>query len=317
MSKSLYALFIISFNRINVLKESLRTFLVLFPAESIFIIDKGSDYPPLLSFYKELSSKGVNVIYSSKMLAGADGPGGLNDLYKVIDLYKGDYDYYAVSDPDISLSGCREDILDVYAEILESSPDIKIVGPMLRIDDIPEEYPSREWCYRRHVDQFWGKQPNKIALKNGFVVFGQIAKIDSTFGLLKSTTKFQRLLTGVRVYYPYQARHLDWYITPENMTEDQIYYMNNSNELVSNWGTKHFKSAPIHPLLTDKERNIFVTESVNKDIIVTTYALPRSKVKLVFIYNIFAGISVFIIKSCTHLKYYAGRIKYHLSRYSK
>lgn len=40
----------------------------------------------------------MHVIYSVPMIGR---PGGLNDLHLEIDKYKDNYDYYAVTDPDI------------------------------------------------------------------------------------------------------------------------------------------------------------------------------------------------------------------------
>lgn len=161
MKTATFGLFIISYNRLEVLKESLTHFRKVFLPENIYLIDKGSDYAPLINYYSELKDLGMNVIYSDPMISGPDGPGGLNDLHIEIDKYKDKYDYYAVTDPDISLEGCDKDILSVYSQLLDNYPEIDIVGPMLKIDDIPEEYPPREWCYRRHVDQFWSNKPEK------------------------------------------------------------------------------------------------------------------------------------------------------------
>jgi hypothetical protein len=254
--------------------------------ENIFLIDKGSDYPPLRDYYNELEKEGIHIIYSNPMVGGPDGPGGLNDLHIEIDQYKGKFDYYAVTDPDISLEGCDEDILDIYAQLLERYSEIDIVGPMLKIDDIPEEYPPREWCFRRHVDQFWSKKPEKIELNKKDVYF-QKAKIDSTFGLLRSTKSYVRLLDGIRVYTPYEAKHLDWYILPTAITEDQQHYMDNSNELISNWGAKQYKKKPLHPILTKKERLIYTTHYQNNKIILIQHQLPQHSMKFLKTYNFF------------------------------
>lgn len=280
-----YCLFIISFNRLFVLDKCLKSYLNYFSIEDIFIIDKGSDYKPLLDYYEEMILKGINVVYSDKMLFGADGPGGLNDLYIEIDKFKSGYDFYAVTDPDIDLEGCEDDLLEVYSSILESNPNIDIVGPMLRIDDIPDFYPAREWCYTRHVQQFWYKHPNQIFVMNKNIYY-QFAKIDSTFGLLRRDTKFQRLLQGKRVYHPYEARHLDWYIDPENMSDDQIYYQLNSNRRVSNWGSKDFDSKIFRELLVGKKRRIICVKENELGVIAPVeFSLPKLKLKLPILIN--------------------------------
>jgi len=285
VKKSTFGLFIISYNRLEVLKESMTHFQKIFASENIYLIDKGSDYSPLIDYYKTLENKGMNIIYSVPMLGGPDGPGGLNDLHIEIDKYKDKYNYYAVTDPDISLEGFDEDILSVYSQLLDDYPEIDIVGPMLKIDDIPEAYPPREWCFRRHVDQFWSKKPEKVELNNKNIFF-QKAKIDSTFGLMRSNKSFVRLLDGIRVYAPYEAKHLDWYILPTAITKDQQHYMDNSNPLVSNWGAKQYKKTPLHPILTKKERLIYTTSYVNKKTILIKHQLPESSMKFIGVYNL-------------------------------
>ena len=306
MKNPIYGLFIISFNRLEVLKESMSHFKRIFAATNIYIIDKGSDYQPLIEYYKELHQDGTHVILSDPMIGGPDGPGGLNDLHKEIDKYKNKFDYYAVTDPDIALEGCDEDILTVYANFLELYPDIDIVGPMLKIDDIPEGYPAREWCYRRHVDQFWSKKPEKIAFNNKDIYF-QKAKIDSTFGLLRSTKSFTRLLDGIRVYNPYEAKHLDWYIIPDDMTPDQKNYMDKSNKLISNWGAKHYKSSPLHPILTKEERLIYTTTCNAGKVALVNYQLPLSPFKFIPIYNLIVNLYLGTKKALRNLNRWMRR----------
>ncbi len=286
MKKPIFGLFIISYNRLEVLKESMSHFKKIFSQENIFLIDKGSDYPPLIDYYNKLEKEGMHIIYSDPMIAGPDGPGGLNDLHIEIDKYKDKFDYYAVTDPDISLEGCDDDILNIYSQLLDRYAEIDIVGPMLKIDDIPKEYPPREWCFRRHVDQFWSKKPEKVELNKKDVYF-QKAKIDSTFGLLRSSKSFVRLLDGIRVYTPYEAKHLDWYILPTAITKDQQHYMDNSNELISNWGAKQYKKTPLHPILTKKERLIYTTHYQNNKIMLTQHQLPQHSIKFLKTYNFF------------------------------
>jgi hypothetical protein len=288
-NKNKFGLFIISYNRLTALKETLTFFQEHFNNNDIFIIDKGSDSEQLLNYYSDIESEGLNIIYSDPMIGGADGIGGLNDLHKEIDKYTNQFNFYAVTDPDISLEGCDADLLEVYASFLEIFPDIDIVGPMLKIDDIPMDYPAREWCFRRHVDQFWSKKPECILIK-GKKVYFQKAKIDSTFGLLRSGKSFERLLDGVRVYNPYEAKHLDWYITPSTMSADQQNYMQTSNKLISHWGAKNYKTQPFHKILSENERLIFVSDGK----CVRTRELPAALVKYVGFRNFFIGMALIL-----------------------
>jgi len=265
-------IFVISFNRLSALQESISSFQKFFENHNIFIIDKASTYEPLLPYYDGLIKSGINIIYSDAMTDGAAGPGGLNDLYKVIDPLITDCDFYVVTDPDISIHNCSGDILQVYATLLNEMPDINIVGPMLRIDDIPENYPAREVCYWKHCEQFWHKKP-KSTWVNDKEVYYQSAPIDSTFGMLRGNTSFKRLYQGIRTYYPYDAKHLDWYITPENITKDQLNYSQSTNT-VSHWGTRLYKNQPNFSKLSGEQRNIYTTVEKNGKIELIKKRLP-------------------------------------------
>lgn len=254
--RSKAAIFVISYNRVSVLKESLESYLRFVDSKDIYIIDKGSDYQPLLEYYEALRANGVNIIYSNPLIGGPDA---LNEISDVIDKFKDGYTHYAVTDPDISLATADPGALDVYIHFLELFPSVEIAGPMLGIIDIPKEYPARAWCWKRHVDQFWHKIPKTLAHR-GRNIHYQFALIDTSFGVVRSSTRFRRLLKGVRVYQPYEAQHLDWYITESNMPEDQRHYMLTSNQNVAHWGGPWYQSPPTHEVLDGHERDIYIVE---------------------------------------------------------
>lgn len=312
MSTSQYGLFIISFNRVFVLKRALKSFQKFFKNQHIYIIDKGSDYTPLLEYYLELQKAGINIIYSTPMLSGADGPGGLNDIHIEIDKFKDDFQFYAVTDPDISIENCDTDFLSTLSEMLDAMPEIDIAGPMLKIDDIPEEYPAREFCFTRHVEQFWHKAPKSIFINNKDVYY-QEAPIDSTFGLLRSATTFKRLLNGVRLYNPYEGLHLDWYITPDTITDDQKNYMDKSNQNVSHWGARLFKEQPLFShILTKKEREIYSTSYIEKNnkVQIIKLCLPTPDIKYIYLRNFLSKINTdYKKRNIQFKKYIVGILK--------
>lgn len=240
------AFFIISFNRQDVLQRSLNSYKRFVRNEDVFIIDNGSDYKPLLSYLKELEQNGYNIIYSTPLIGGANG---LNSIAPIIDEHKSGYSYYVVTDPDISLEIADKNALNVYIDLLNANHEVSVVGPMLRIIDIPKDYPSRFPCLTIHAKQFWHKAPLKTQYKSETVHF-QFAPIDTTFGVFKATTTFKRLMKGVRVYQPYEALHLDWYITPSTMSKDQEHYLETSDDKIANWGKRGLKAkastAPKH-----------------------------------------------------------------------
>ncbi len=266
-------IYIISYNRVYVLKKAIASYLKVVHYTDLVIIDNGSDLKELLVYLEVLKSKGVTVLYNKKIKSAAE----LNTITPFIEAenLKRNNDYYIVTDPDISIADAPTDILDIYVAMLEKFPDIDIVGPMLTIIDIPRDYPAREFAWQRHVEQFWRKKPLKIELDNKIIHY-QYAKIDTTFGLLRSRTPYQRLLNGLRIYAPYEATHLDWYITPDNITDDQLYYLEAVSGLkIAHWSGSFFKNSP-QEFLTQKERNIFIvaTNAIQK------YTLPSVEASL-------------------------------------
>jgi len=268
-----YCIFIISFNRITVLRRSLESYLKLdrIKPSNIHIIDTGSTNLELLQYYEDLKQMGAFVSMIGSLTGGADD---LNCVSDVIETAKKthDFDYYAVTDPDVSLEEAQSDVLDVYRSLLDADSRLEIVGPMLRIEDIPAEYPARAACFKRHRDQFWHKNPACVELNQKRIHY-QIAPIDTTFGLLRREQKFRRLLMGARVYRPYEALHLDWYFTPLNIPEDQINYIKTANPKISHWAP-WFINSP-NEQLRDDEKIIFTVQQIDeKDFFPTPIVLP-------------------------------------------
>lgn len=98
---------------------------------------------------------------------------------------------------------------------------------MLRISDIPSDYPLRTRAINRHVQQFWSRKPALVETR-----FGPVAvlrtEIDTTLALHRAGERFRRLKKALRVYAPYEALHLDWYANPCESVDHR--------SSVSHWG---------------------------------------------------------------------------------
>lgn len=176
----------------------------------VVLIDNNSTYQPLLDWYSTCPYKvhrlkenlGHKCLYTS----------GILDEYKDR--------YYYLTDHDLDLSGVPSDFQDFLIKGLEDSEVIKS-GLSLEIDDLPNNpYANiaRDW-----ETKFWQTQQDK----NGFYS----SAIDTTFALYDREREYPEFPSGdfffraVRAPRPYTARHLPWYNTPGNISEEELYYI--------------------------------------------------------------------------------------------
>ena len=120
--------------------------------------------------------------------------------------------------------------LSVYDELLDRFPGVESVGPMLRISDVPRSYPLFNRVMNRHVRRFWRHRPSIAATSAGPVAFLRTV-IDTTFALHRAGAPFRRMKKALRVYNPYDARHMEWYAAAD---EAGAYYSSSSPN-VAHW----------------------------------------------------------------------------------
>jgi pyruvyltransferase len=228
-------IFIIVHNQYEILKKSVESYekYIKTPIEIIFH-NVCSTYFETINYLKEKQNEGY-IIYNSDK----------NDHHTVINSIK-DYisknptcEYIVMTDPDIELNKVNGDILEFYIYLLNKLKKTT-VGPMLKIDDIPDEYPNKKQCIEGHTIQFWSKPSKTILFKDKEYKYIECLT-DTTFQLFSSKnipTKFPHI-NSIRTLYPYDARHLDWYVNPNNLSPCQLYYLNNTNK-ISHWNNKNF-----------------------------------------------------------------------------
>lgn len=105
---------------------------------------------------------------------------------------------------------------------------INKVGFSLEIENLPNHYPLKENVIKWEK-QFWVDEIEKDIFK---------AKIDTTFALYKPMYPFLNdhvdYYKGLRFAGKYIAKHGGWYLDPENLSEEEIFYQNNTTN-VSSW----------------------------------------------------------------------------------
>jgi hypothetical protein len=195
----------------------------------IVIHDNGSSHGHTVEALNALARAGVRVYRYGPI----SSPDELDNVDTSVHRYRQETGYkgpYVVSDCDIDLSIARPDALRTYIELLDLFPDVECVGPMLRIADIPQSYRLFNRVMIRHITQFWGRQPEWAQVQAGRVAYLR-HKIDTTFAVHRTGSSFRRLKDGLRVYHPYEALHLDWYVSDE----DPAHYRETSSPEISHW----------------------------------------------------------------------------------
>lgn len=234
-------IFIISHNRLTVLKRCIASIKACFDERyyEIVIHDNISTYAPLITFLKESGLK----VYWNK---GNE----LDDVAKSVEHYfanntDNDSRFYAVTDPDIEfdVKQTRPDTLLFYCHLLDNVQKIDSVGPELRVDDIPDHYPLKQELLRLHRQGHANDKFLNVVWQDETVPCA-FRKLDTTFGLYRRSFRFKRLNDALLCHGRHNARHLDWYLDPNNMSEDDLLYMQNT----SRWG--HWSSTMLKPKLT-------------------------------------------------------------------
>lgn len=224
--------FLISYNRGDMLKKTIAGIRHLSRPTEIIVHDNGSDDPATIKILVELEREAIKVYRYLPI----HSPDDLNNVNETIEHYFAKWAKpvrYVVSDCDIDLSVAEVNALDIYDELLNKYPQIECVGPMLRVRDIPKNYPLFNRVMNLHIEQFWKKKPQLEVTSVGDVAF-QSARIDTTFALHRAGDSFRRLKSALRIYEPFEALHLDWYCEQE----DSLTYITSPE--ISHWGNQEY-----------------------------------------------------------------------------
>ena len=227
-------IFIVVKDRLTALKKSFDSYneQINYPVEYVFI-DNNSTYKPTIEYLKQKESSGHKVYWNKcKTCNTSSFPAAWPKIIKehIHNIKSGIPNYYVLTDSDIELDNVCKNILEIFIYIINKI-NTDCVGPALRIDDIPDYYPLKSDVLKKHKEFWMASKIKKINL-NGNVIKYINAPIATTFGLYRSKYTFKRWKHAIRVFEPYSAKHLDWYINPDCMTDDQKYYLNNK---VTHW----------------------------------------------------------------------------------
>lgn len=189
------------------LRPSIDFFATLPDCDPI-IFDSASTFPPLLEWYE---TECPFPVIRHRANAGPRG------VWQYVE--PSEDGYYCVTDGDLSYDGVPDDLMRVCVNALERYPDVCKVGVGLRIDDIPNDYPFRLDAIERER-KFWRTARDDLWYE---------AEIDTTFAVYKADRTPCTYGPALRSGAPYVARHLPWYVTPENASEDWDYFCRHSS----------------------------------------------------------------------------------------
>lgn len=220
--------FIISFNRLSFLKQQIE-FLSQNNFLDLHIIDNGSTYPPLLKYLDELN---CNITFLSS-----------NEGHTVV--WKRNIskkfcpnEPYIVTDNDILPD--QINFHELLIEGLEKYPEINKIGLGLHIDDIPINIPLRneiisheKSMQRTYLDDL---RFVKMPVDTTMAIYRAGYHNYSVWGTDSHTEELKSLRT---THPSWQAKHLSWYLSPEDMkSEENKYYFNSIKEQSTHWSQK-------------------------------------------------------------------------------
>lgn len=233
-SPSSLPLVLISFDRGAMLERTIRALeRQTVPVEAV-VHDNGSTDPATLDVLDRLEMRGTRVFRYPPITS----PDELNLVDRTVTKVCGRRSRgpYAVSDCDVSLEDSDPQAIEMYLRFLDTEPAAECVGPMLRIEDIPSDYPLFGKVINRHVEQFWHKEPLWTEALGRTVAY-QWAPIDTTMAVHRGGTPFHREKSGIRVYRPFDALHLDWYSHDSSPSG----YGQRSSPAVSHWSNDEYR----------------------------------------------------------------------------
>jgi hypothetical protein len=197
-----------NFNRIIYLEKQIE-WLEKAGMRHIFIIDNASTYPELLDYYTH--SKHTVIKLTANIGYKALWDTSIHLWFKGLP--------YIYTDPDVlPIDECPLDVVRYFQEVLEQYPEINKVGFGLQINDIPDFYQKKSEV-TKWEKKFWDTPLSENLFK---------ADIDTTFALYRASTVKQQWGKTLRTGGKYIARHLPWYEDPAAVSEEELFYRNNS-----------------------------------------------------------------------------------------
>lgn len=204
-----------NFNRLTPLRD-LIIWLEKVGMKNIIVIDNGSTYPPLLTYYSNLRHE---VLRGQNL--GAVALWASKGLWQRIR-----NDYYIYTDSDVVPDACcPSDAIRMLFDTLRKYPYLEKVGLGLRIDDLPDSYEKKADVIRWE-GKYW-QNPISANLYR--------AAVATTFAMYRPRAMGVYWLRSLRTGGAYVARHTPWYEDSKNPTDEERFYAMTAKRGVSTW----------------------------------------------------------------------------------
>lgn len=194
---------------------------------NITIIDNYSTYTPLLEWYKK---SGVDVFYND---VTPNSNQAFKDLVQIghpkfVQIVK---DWYVFNDSDIiPLNSVPDNFIEHLINYAKKYNKTK-VGMSIKIDDIDLNYPLNAWVHG-YESTYWTN-----GIKDGDVELYP-HPIDTTFAVHAPNVLPTWSDDTLRVGIPYIVKHAPFYYDPNNLPDDEKYYISRMDKKSSNWSSK-------------------------------------------------------------------------------
>lgn len=168
------------------------------------IFDNNSTYPHLLDWYNTNPCQILRVPFNS----------GHYGIFQTGIIEQVRTQYYIIADPDFDMSSVPLDVIEKMKIGLSRYPNYGKCGLSIRIDDLPDGFPGKQDIIQWE-DKYWKEPLDDLFYK---------ADVDTTFALYDSSRLRHYTYDAIRIAPPYVARHIPWYLTKDNISDEFKYY---------------------------------------------------------------------------------------------
>lgn len=197
---------------------------------TVILIDNKSTYQPCIDWLKKCKYKVIWMNRNATPWAFFN-----SDLY-------GQYKdkYFMISDSDQDISKVPSDFPQKLILGLEAHNYNHIwkAGLSQEINDLPDNKFAKEvYDYEK---AFWTNPTQshmrffEVWMDLGIAVYDRERRGECP-------NKEENWYCAIRADSPYTSRHLDWYLTPENLREEDIYYLTDKDPTYRGWGFKFYQ----------------------------------------------------------------------------